>query len=204
MKVIDHQHLAPRAVPGRRPGRQGHRQRLRRRRSTVAGRPPHIGLAARPAQSFDDGGDKPGWVSVGHVTAQPRHWSLRASNDPVGRSAVLPAPGEPTSRVSRAPCPRSSSSSSLDRCTRCGAARGAQNFDEGTAGYERQARRSPSCSPSSVVLQRHRRPDGEPLSRWSLPAANVYCETISPIEGGDKARRGASTLGGYERRWLID
>ena len=79
------------------------------------------------------------------ATSQLSHANGRCGAVAAGQSAssaVLPAPGEPTTRVRRARCPQSSTSSSLDRGTRWDAAVGTENFDDGNRGHEGQARRA--------------------------------------------------------------
>ena len=101
-------------------------------------------------------------------------------------SAVLPAPGEPTTRVRRARCPQSSTSSSLDRGTRWDAAVGTENFDDGNRGP-----RGPSATLPvlSVIFSRPlAAPLGlvSPLSTVVTPVRECVLETISPTEGDDK------------------
>ena len=68
-----------------------------------------------------------------------------AANQSASR-AVLPAPGEPITKVSRACRPRSRASSSLDLRTRRDGVLGAWNLDGGKRGLRRPSPSSPFLS----------------------------------------------------------
>ena len=182
MEVVDHQHLGsvrPLQVVGQCGDDIGRDLTLEAQELT--GVLTDVGLPVGASHGLDDGGDEPDRVGVGDVTAEPRPWALRAISRPSRpSSAVLPAPGEPTTSVRRARCPRSSSSSSLDRCTRWDDNLGTENFDDGNRGLRGPTATLPFLS---VIFSRPLAASlglVSPSARWSFPAANVYWKLSHP------------------------